>query len=113
MAGLKPLLRIHSNWACEVAASDPMSATATTSADAVAAGIADRRRTIVDRGGGRDHARKFGLVRRSHHHEARQVLRLAAGGTALGMLAGWMASRWLASLVFGVSARSGATMAAS
>jgi ABC-type antimicrobial peptide transport system permease subunit len=42
----------------------------------------------------------------------RQVLRLVAGGTALGMLAGWMASRWLASLVFGVSARSGATMAA-
>jgi putative ABC transport system permease protein len=42
----------------------------------------------------------------------RQVLRLAAAGAALGMLAGWMASRWLQSLVFGVSARSGATLAA-
>ena len=42
----------------------------------------------------------------------RQVLQLAAAGAALGMLAGWMASRWLESLVFGVSARSGATMAA-
>jgi putative ABC transport system permease protein len=41
----------------------------------------------------------------------RQVLRLAAAGTALGMLAGWMASRWLESLVFGVSARNGAIMA--
>ena len=40
---LKRLLRIHSNWACEVAASDPMSATATTSADAVVAGICPRQ----------------------------------------------------------------------
>src|SRR5882724_461850 len=43
LAWLKPLLRIHCNWACEVAASDPMSATATTSADAVAAGICPRQ----------------------------------------------------------------------
>jgi putative ABC transport system permease protein len=42
----------------------------------------------------------------------RQVLRLAAAGAALGVLAGWVASRWLESLVFGVSARNGATMAA-
>ena len=41
-----------------------------------------------------------------------QVLRLAAAGTALGVLAGWIASRWLGGLVFGVSARNGATMAA-
>ncbi len=41
-----------------------------------------------------------------------QVLRLAAAGTALGVLAGWIASRWLEGLVFGVSARNGATMAA-
>src|SRR5580704_4964899 len=44
LASLKPLLRIHSNWACDVAASDPMSATATTSADAVAAGICPMQR---------------------------------------------------------------------
>src|SRR5258708_22705552 len=47
LASLKPLLRIHSNWACEVAASDPMSATATTSADAVAAGIWPRQSFAV------------------------------------------------------------------
>ena len=41
-----------------------------------------------------------------------QVLRLAAAGAALGMLAGRIASRWLESLVFGVSARNAATMAA-
>ena len=40
-----------------------------------------------------------------------QVLRLAAAGSAIGMLAGWTASRWLESLVFGLSARSFTTMA--
>jgi predicted permease len=40
-----------------------------------------------------------------------QALRLAARGIALGALAGWAASHWIESLVFGVSARNPATMA--
>lgn len=35
-----------------------------------------------------------------------QALRLSLAGAAIGMLAGWWASRWLESLVFGVSAHS-------
>jgi len=43
LASLKPFLRVHSDWAWEVAASDPMSATATSSTDAVSAGICPRQ----------------------------------------------------------------------
>ena len=41
-----------------------------------------------------------------------QALRLSLIGAAIGMLAGWAASRWLGSLVFGVPARNFATLAA-
>ena len=41
-----------------------------------------------------------------------QALRLSLAGAGIGMLAGWWASRWLESLVFGVSARSIPTMSA-
>ncbi|HVT57940.1 MAG TPA: ABC transporter permease [Thermoanaerobaculia bacterium] len=41
-----------------------------------------------------------------------QALRLIAAGVALGAISAWAASHWLQSLVFGVSARSPATMAA-
>jgi putative ABC transport system permease protein len=42
-----------------------------------------------------------------------QALRLVVAGMALGVLGAWMASRWMASLVFGISARNpGAMLAA-
>ncbi len=41
-----------------------------------------------------------------------QALRLALAGTAIGVLGGWAASRWLQSLVFGVDARDFPTMTA-
>ena len=45
-------------------------------ADAVAARIAQRRRTIVDRDLRRDHVDEFGFVRRRHHHEVRQAAQI-------------------------------------
>jgi predicted permease len=39
-----------------------------------------------------------------------QVVRLALAGSGIGMVAGWLAARWLESLVFGVSARSLTTL---
>ena len=39
-----------------------------------------------------------------------QAFRLAAAGIGIGVLAGWAASRWIESLVFGISARNPATM---
>jgi putative ABC transport system permease protein len=41
-----------------------------------------------------------------------QALRLAALGIAVGTLGAWIASRWVAALVFGISAQSPATMIA-
>ena len=39
-----------------------------------------------------------------------QAFRLAALGIAIGLISGWAASRWIESLVFGVSARDPATV---
>ena len=41
-----------------------------------------------------------------------QALRLSLIGTAIGMLAGWAASRWLENLVFGIAAHNFTTLAA-
>ncbi|MGI8741199.1 MAG: ADOP family duplicated permease [Bryobacteraceae bacterium] len=41
---------------------------------------------------------------------SRKAFRLAAAGITIGVLGGWAASRWMESLVFGVSAQNAATM---
>ena len=42
-------------------------------ADALAAGVAKRRRPVINRRRGRDHVNQFALVRRRHDHKSGQA----------------------------------------